>query len=997
MQRKFTLLFALQFIFLIGIAQIPSLKITGGQDSCVSLRTLKIDIKVAGTISSTSMEMTFQNCTNRILEGTLTFPLPEGVTVSGYALDINGKMREAVPVEKEKATQVFESIERRRVDPGLLEKVEGNNFRTRIYPLPAGGSRTVRISYNEVLSPGANNTLRYTLPLVHTEAIPDFHLSINVLQSSTAPVLEEQPGDLQFKEWNRNYTATMDKKYFVPLGVLRFAIPRNTDTPEAVMQKVNNDYYFMASLVVDQPQPRKRVVAKKIGIIWDASISGLKRNTAAEFELLKKYFEQNTDCTVELATLTNSFEKKGSFSVVNGNWQNLKKTLEAITYDGATNLAAINLLSIQGDEYFLFSDGLSTFGASSFPFHNKKIFTINSSQQADYSVLQLIARNSGATFINLAAQTPADGIKNLREESFGFIRVKNNQFLSEIYPSSPVSINNGCFSITGLSSLPMESITMQFGYGNTVTLEKTISLNYSKQQTSQVNLQRFWAEQKIAELDLQYEKYKNEIGSLGRQYSIVTRNTSLMVLETIDDYIRYKIEPPAEMKKEYYTILKQQRDEENEVEEIAYDITSSFKGLYKWWNPVVSKPIAKKFTSPEVVADAEVSVSNLNGSAAMDSAVPTIVEANKGVLEEVVVTAYGQQRQQRELGYSTSTVKSEELSGKVAGLNVTMNSMSEVVVTGFNYTNTPAATITVADWTPDRPYLTAIEREEPGNYYSKYIDMREDFISTPTFYFDMAGFFFRKKDKQTALKVLSNIAELNIEDHELYVMLGFKLKEAGDTKNALYVFKKVLDWRPHEPQSYRHYALALADAGKWQQAADMLHAGLVKKYPQDIIDCYEGIQDVMIMELNNLLTQHKDQIKTGLYNKKIIAVMPVDIRVVLNWNRNDTDIDLWVTDPKGEKCYYGNTQTSSGALISADMVSGYGPEQLMVRKALKGKYKIEVNYFGDSQVKLTGPSTIMAEIFTRYNTGKQERKIITLQMQTEEEKDGIFVGEFNFE
>jgi hypothetical protein len=65
--------------------------------------------------------MVFKNRTNRILEGTLTFPLPDGRSATHYALDINGKMREAVPAEKARGTEVFEEIQRRRVDPGLAE------------------------------------------------------------------------------------------------------------------------------------------------------------------------------------------------------------------------------------------------------------------------------------------------------------------------------------------------------------------------------------------------------------------------------------------------------------------------------------------------------------------------------------------------------------------------------------------------------------------------------------------------------------------------------------------------------------------------------------------------------------------------------------------------------------------------------------------------------------------------------------------------------------
>ncbi len=55
-----------------------------------------------------------------------------------------------------------------------------------------------------------------------------------------------------------------------------------------------------------------------------------------------------------------------------------------------------------------------------------------------------------------------------------------------------------------------------------------------------------------------------------------------------------------------------------------------------------------------------------------------------------------------------------------------------------------------------------------------------------------------------------------------------------------------------------------------------------------------------------------------------------------------------------------------------------------------------MNYYGDQQIKLSGPTTVLAEIFTHYADGRQERKLITLQMEKGDEKEGILVGEFEF-
>ena len=168
----------------------PELKIAGKQgDSAVFLQTLDVQVEVSGNIATTVFTMTFRNATNQILEGELLFPLPEGVSVSSYALDIDGRMRQAVPVEKAKATQVFEEIVQRRVDPGILERVEGNNYRTRIYPIPANGVRTVSVGYEQELNI-ENGKYFYHLPMDYKRAIDNFSLKATVWQSREKPKTE---------------------------------------------------------------------------------------------------------------------------------------------------------------------------------------------------------------------------------------------------------------------------------------------------------------------------------------------------------------------------------------------------------------------------------------------------------------------------------------------------------------------------------------------------------------------------------------------------------------------------------------------------------------------------------------------------------------------------------------------------------------------------------------------------------------------------------------
>jgi len=139
-------LFVLPLLLLASIAsaQVPQLLATekpGEKPHPITLTKADVRLFIAGRLCQTTMTLTFHNDADRVLEGELVFPLPENATVCGYGLDVGGQIVDAVTIEKEKARVVFESESRRGIDPGIVEQVQGNNFRTRVHPIPAKGTR----------------------------------------------------------------------------------------------------------------------------------------------------------------------------------------------------------------------------------------------------------------------------------------------------------------------------------------------------------------------------------------------------------------------------------------------------------------------------------------------------------------------------------------------------------------------------------------------------------------------------------------------------------------------------------------------------------------------------------------------------------------------------------------------------------------------------------------------------------------------------------------
>jgi hypothetical protein len=972
---RYPLIFIL-FFSLSAAAQMPVLKVktVDVKQENISLQKLIIDVQIRGSIAITQMTMTFYNHSTRVLEGELTFPMPEGVTVSNYALDINGKMRKAVPVEKARATEVFESIENRNLDPGILEKVEGNNFRTRIYPIPAKGSRTITIGYEEELKIDQKKGLKYHLPLEYSQPIGEFSLKATVFESMLKPELIAQPdGSFDLISKGNTYVAEMKKTNYIPLKGLTINLPKRSDMPEVQMQKATNGYYFLVN-VFPTAQSRPHVWSNKIGLIWDASLSGLQRDIKKELMLLDLIIKQKQNLTISLGLLNNTFKNGGTFNITAGNWKELRDKLEKVTYDGGTNYSAINQRAVIGDEYIFFTDGLSTFGKSTV-FLNKPIHAINSCSKADYSTLKYISLKSGGNFVNLNNTAVDIAFKQLNEEQLKYLGIKNNGEVRETYPSLPVDVADN-LSVAGILSQYSTKVILQFGYGNKVVTEQTVLLDPNAQGLSTWDISRIWAQKKIADMDIHYESNKSEISLLSKQFGIVTRNTSLIVLEDVADYVKYGIIPPADLKPQYYVLLKQKTaDLLEQKKDLLNEAYVMSKALKTWWNTNFS---FKKKEKEYPVADSTTRYEVYPIS-------PVAGDAPRRAQQEVEIM----QRSNAEAGKAEETTLAFKMNFATTGYTLA-GRVSGVVVDKIN----SQPTIAVQEFKSDKDYMKALVGSGE-KLYQTYLAIRPQYISTPQFYFDVANHFYQLADSTRALTILSNIADLDLGNASLYKVMAYKLKQTRNYRQALFITEKVLEWRPMDAQSYRDYALALADNGSYQMAIDNLYKVLTQAYNNEAAERDRGIEEVIIAEINNLISKYSSLLNTKSIDKRLIQPLPVDIRVVLNWSKKDTDIDLWVTDPNGEKCYYSTPTTSIGGRLSNDFTAGYGPEQFMLRKAVSGKYKIEVDFYGENQVTIDGPTTVTAEIYTHYGTAKQQRKIIVMPLYGKDE-DARLVGEFVF-
>jgi len=71
------------------------------------------------------------------------------------------------------------------------------------------------------------------------------------------------------------------------------------------------------------------------------------------------------------------------------------------------------------------------------------------------------------------------------------------------------------------------------------------------------------------------------------------------------------------------------------------------------------------------------------------------------------------------------------------------------------------------------------------------------------------------------------------------------------------------------------------------------------------------------------------------------------LKIVLSWQAQGTDVDLWVTDPQGVVTNYQHKKPAEGRQLDIDDQSGPGMETYTVEVGLRGQYEVAVHYYND--------------------------------------------------
>ncbi len=123
----------------------------------------RVNVTIDNQIATTHIDQLFVNESDRLMEGTFLYPLPEGAAVSELTMWINGEPIESKILPKEEARAIYDEIVRSLRDPALLEYVDRNVIQANVFPIPPGEERRIEIEYTSLLS-AESGLVHYTFP-----------------------------------------------------------------------------------------------------------------------------------------------------------------------------------------------------------------------------------------------------------------------------------------------------------------------------------------------------------------------------------------------------------------------------------------------------------------------------------------------------------------------------------------------------------------------------------------------------------------------------------------------------------------------------------------------------------------------------------------------------------------------------------------------------------------------------------------------------------------
>ena len=511
-----------------AFAGIPSLSVVkDGRRQDVEVEKVNVEVHVEGGFAKTSVTMDFFNATNLNQEGEFVLPLPDGATVSDYALEVKGWMRKATVVEKERAIRAYEEIKAKNIDPGIVTREVGNVYRTRIFPIEPKKSKRVTVGYVEEMKV-VDGKFVYELPFDLNEG--------DVKVIVTGDFLEVKgPKGLKMTSSDEGFTG--EAKDTSVKGML--LVHQDDEKDIARVFSVGEErFVHFSGMIPKRVLEAKAKKPESVRLLWDGSAGGYSRDLEKEFSVLDAFFKELGDVQVSLDIVDLSVKSHGDFVVKNGNWKDVRKILESVEYDGVADWGKVNWSKMNEDRVIVVGAERVFFPIKST--RCRSVLHVLSSAKVADAHFHNMSVQSGGRVMNLNSIDERDVVRELIMLRPRVMKVKG---VSDVHSWE----RNGCLTWVGKFQ-NKRKFSVVYGIGMDVVLEQSVSVE--QELTGGEIIRRAWSQKELASIEgVEGDK---EVIDFCKKYHLVSDLTAMIVLERFEDHVKYEIPPPEEELLEKY-------------------------------------------------------------------------------------------------------------------------------------------------------------------------------------------------------------------------------------------------------------------------------------------------------------------------------------------------------------------------------------------------------------------------------------------------------------
>lgn len=231
--------------------------------------------------------------------------------------------------------------------------------------------------------------------------------------------------------------------------------------------------------------------------------------------------------------------------------------------------------------------------------------------------------------------------------------------------------------------------------------------------------------------------------------------------------------------------------------------------------------------------------------------------------------------------------------------------------------------------------------------------------------------------KEEARRAYSAVVELLPGDPQAQRALATVLKQSGDLEGAHARLSAAARARPEDMRIQFELADVANRLGRADEAATLLEGVVARgdaaeavRYPakQRLAQIYAARRRAALAGGDSARAQ---QLEADIAKLAVKGGIENDLKVYLTWDTDRSDVDLWVTTPRGEKVFYSHKEGQGGEALFDDVTTGYGPESFTAQNAARGAYLVQVNYYGTGRAQF---AEARGEVVVILNEGKPDEQ-----------------------